>query len=110
MMLCLTMSENDLRSIFPLNETELTSKNGAWHCSLIEVSDLRPGLDRLAWYLAFRPIDDDNTKQPSAGTRKLEIVTSANVMKRGFGADLSERLRQWLITNEEDGRREWLDY
>ena len=74
-----------------------------------EVSDQRPDADRLSWYLVFQTDRGSAGKPPE--TRKLEIVTSATrLLETGFPEDLDDRLVEWLFTEEQDGRREWLDY
>lgn len=110
-MLCSgTMPAYDLRAAFPLRNHEFTIGDHKWICKLAEVSDLRPAADLLSWYLVFEPAGRRDAHAPQAD-RKLEIVTSADhLIKTGFGADLGERIEQWLITGEEDGRREWIDY
>jgi hypothetical protein len=32
------------------------------------------------------------------------------LLEAGFPEDLEDRLVEWLFTNEQDGRQEWLDY
>ncbi len=101
------MSEYDLRSAFPLSGKEFAARGTKWRCELAEVSDLRPERDRLSWYLVFQ---GGGGRQP-ATTRKLEIVTSAtHLLQAGFPEDLDDRLVEWLLTDEQDGRLEWLDY
>ena len=80
-----------------------------WKCELAEVSDLRPGADRLSWYLVFEA--EQATPSPrSQPLRKLEVVTSADhLLRNGWGEDLEERLIEWLLSDEQDGRQEWLD-
>lgn len=102
------MSEYDLRSVFPLNNKEFVVNGTTWTCHLAEVSDQRPAADRLSWYLVFQ------TNRRLSGkpleTRKLEFVTTATrLLETGFPEDLDDRLVEWLLTNEQDGRREWLD-
>ena len=100
------MSQYDLRSAFPLNGKEFKAHNLRWICRLAEVSDLRPEQDRLSWYLVFQSPESNHDLH----TRKLEIVTSAaHLLQAGFSEDLDDRLVEWLLTNEEDGRLEWLD-
>lgn len=100
------MPEYDLRSAFPLNDATFVVHERRWVCRLVEVSDARPERDRLSWYLVFEPGD-----RSAAVRRKLEIVTSAaHLLENGFGEDLEDRLSEWLMSDEEDGRREWLDY
>lgn len=100
------MSEYDLRSAFPLGDATFVVHERRWICRLAEVSDGRPEQDRLSWYLVFEPAD-----RSAAALRKLEIVTSAShLLENGFGEDLEDRLSEWLMTEEQDGRREWLDY
>jgi hypothetical protein len=99
------MSEYDLRSAFPLNGKHFVAHHTRWICRLAEVSDLRPDADRLSWYVVFQ-----NEEHPPT-TRKLEIVTSAtHLLEAGFGEDLDDRITEWLLTDEQDGRVEWLDY
>ncbi len=104
------MSQYDLRSAFPLNGKDLVVKKQRWVCHLAEVSDLRPEADRLSWYLVFEP---ESTPEGTAGKgemRKLEIVTSAtHLLQAGWGNDLAERLVEWLLSGEQDGRQEWLE-
>jgi len=103
------MSEYDLRSAFPLNDKEFVVHGTSWICRLAEVSDQRPADDRLSWYLVFQSAHDRAGKPVE--TRKLEIVTSATrLLESGFPEDLDDRLVEWLFTDEQDGRREWLDY
>lgn len=103
------MSAYDLRSAFPLNDATFVAHNQRWICRLAEVSDLRPDQDRLSWYLVFEPIA--NGHRQAMRPRKLEIVTSAgHLLESGFADDLTDRLSEWLLTDEDDGRREWLDY
>lgn len=102
------MSEYDLRSAFPLNDKTFVVSEVRWICRLAEVSDLRPAADRLSWYLVFEP--DPKTHQ-APPLRKLEIVTSAtHLLESGWGDDLADRLVEWLLTGEQDGRQEWLDF
>ena len=102
------MSEYDLRSAFPLGESEFSAHGTRWICRLAEVSDLRPEQDRLSWYLVFEAEDRARTHRH---LRKLEIVTTADhLLGNGFGDDLADRLVEWLLTDEDDGRREWFDY
>jgi hypothetical protein len=78
-----------------------------WICRLAEVSDERPAADRLSWYLVFEGGGTSVSPQP-AQIRKLEIVTPATrVLKTGWGGDLSDRLVEWLLSNEQDGRVVW---
>jgi hypothetical protein len=99
------MLEYDLRSAFPLNDKDFALHGTTWKCRLAEVSDQRPEADRLAWYLVFQ------TDHRPPETRKLEIVTSATrLLESGFPEDLDDRVLEWLLTGEQDGRREWLDY
>lgn len=101
------MSEYDLRSAFPLRDETLAAHGTRYLVRLAEVSDLRPEQDRLSWYLVFEP--EGRAAHP--GNRKLEIVTTAtHLLESGFGDDLSDRLSEWLIGDEQDGRVEWLDY
>jgi len=104
----LSMSEYDLRSAFPLNEQIFPVQGRSWRCRLMEVSDLRPERDRLAWYVSFQTDDAGKGNDIGVHTRKLEIVTSANVLKSGFPPQLAERIADWLASGEVDGRREWL--
>lgn len=100
------MSEYDLRSAFPLNDATFVVHERRWICRLAEVSDARPERDQLSWYLNFEAAD---RHQPSR--RSLEIVTSAGrLLEEGFGEDLADRISEWLMSEEQDGRREWLDY
>lgn len=70
---------------------------------------MRPEADRLSWYLVFQ--SEDQASHKPAELRKLEIVTTAtNLLEAGFPDDLADRLVEWLLTDEQDGRREWLDY
>jgi hypothetical protein len=99
------MSEYDLRSAFPLNDATFVAHGHRWLCRLAEVSDLRPQQDRLAWYLVFEPQDR------SGSPRKLEVITSAaHLLESGFGEDLEDRISEWLLTDEQEARKEWLDY
>jgi LAS superfamily LD-carboxypeptidase LdcB len=103
------MPEYDLRSAFPLNNKDFVVNNTTWTCHLAEVSDQRPDADRLSWYLVFQT--EHRTPGKALDTRKLEIVTSATrLLEAGFPEDLEDRLVEWLFTNEQDGRQEWLDY
>ncbi len=104
------MSIYDLRSKFPLLEREFGSPSGIWIARLAEVSDLRPDADRLSWYLAFeRRKRREDHDAPTI--RKLEIVTSADhLLQTGFPSDLESRIESWILSDEEDGRVEWLDY
>jgi len=103
------MSEFDLRSAFPLKDKTFVTSNVRWICRLAEVSDLRPDADRLSWYLVFEPEPGPSHNAPAV--RKLEIVTSAtHLLEAGWGQDLPDRIVEWLLTGEQDGRREWLDY
>lgn len=100
------MSEYDLRSAFPLSDATFVVHERRWMCRLAEVSDGRPERDQLSWYLNFEAADHH---QPSR--RSLEVVTSANhLLESGFGEDLADRIDEWLMADEQDGRREWLDY
>ncbi|HSU58301.1 MAG TPA: hypothetical protein VLI55_03215 [Bryobacteraceae bacterium] len=102
------MSEYDLRSAFPLNDKDFVVHGTTWTCRLAEVSDQRPEADRLSWYLIFQTGKDESKPLE---TRKLEIVTPATrLLESGFPEDLDDRLVEWLFTEEQDGRREWLDY
>lgn len=105
----LTMPEYDLRSVFPLNERDFPVRDSTWRCRLIEVSDLRPERDRLAWYLSFETDEDSRSASAPVHIRKLEIVTSSEVLNRGFPPNLAERIAEWLSSDEVDGRREWLE-
>src|SRR5689334_11207368 len=101
------MPEFDLRSAFPLSDSEFVVHGRHWICRLAEVSDQRPGADRLSWYLVFESANAGNN-QPEQ-IRKLEIVTPASrVLKTGWGGDLPDRLVEWLMSDEQDGRVEWL--
>lgn len=103
------MSEYDLRAAFPLNEKEFVVHGATWTCRLAEVSDQRPEADRLSWYVVFDPAPLSHGPAPSI--RKLEIVTSAErLLEKGFPEDLDDRVVEWLLTDEQNGRREWLDY
>jgi hypothetical protein len=103
------VSEYDLRSAFPLNDATFVVHHRRWICRLAEVSDGRPERDRLSWYLVLEPADRED--HPSLISRKLEVVTSAaHLLEEGFGEDLADRISEWLMTEEEDGRREWIDY
>lgn len=102
------MSEYDLRSAFPLNDKDFVVNETTWTCHLAEVSDQRPGLDRLSWYLVFQT--DHRPPGKPLQTRKLEIVTEATrLLETGFPEDLADRLVEWLFTRDQDGRLEWLD-
>jgi hypothetical protein len=102
------MSEYDLRSAFPLNDKTFVVHDVRWICRLAEVSDLRPSADRLSWYLVFEPAESTSAAPP---LRKLEVVTSAtHLLESGWGQDLPDRIVEWLLTGEQDGRQEWLDY
>lgn len=102
------MSEYDLRSAFPLPDKTFVVSGVRWICRLVEVSDLRPDADRLSWYLVFEPEAPSHDSPP---VRKLEIVTSAtHLLESGWGDDLPDRIVEWLLTGERDGREEWLDY
>lgn len=102
------MSAYDLRTLFPLKDHLLTASTGYWLCRLAEVSDLRPQADRLSWYLIFEQ-DASKEEDTPSHIRKLEIVTSAKqILDHGFGDDLRSRLTQWLDTNADDGRVQWL--
>ncbi len=104
------MSQYDLRSAFPLNDKDFVVHDQRWICRLAEVSDLRPAQDRLSWYLVFEPETTEGRRAPEGQLRKLEIVTSAtHFLQVGWGDDLSERLVEWLLTDQQDGRQEWLD-
>ena len=103
------MSVYDLRSQFPLRDSEFTAPFGAWICRLVEVSDSRPQADRLSWYLAFEPAKG-HPAHDQASLRKLELVTTADhLLEHGFPQDLEMRLKSWLAGGEQDGRVEWLD-
>jgi len=103
------MLEYDLRSAFPLNDKDFVVHGTSWKCRLAEVSDQRPEADRLSWYLVFQP--EHLAPGKPLETRKLEIVTSATrLLESGFPEDLDDRVLEWLLTGEQDGRREWLDY
>lgn len=103
------MSEYDLRSAFPLNDATFVVHEQRWICRLAEVSDQRPEQDRLSWYLVFEPAPDG--KRHVMRPRKLEVVTTAShLLEAGFADDLEDRISEWLMTDEEDGRQEWLDY
>ncbi|HZQ51371.1 MAG TPA: hypothetical protein VFB14_04190 [Bryobacteraceae bacterium] len=100
------MPDYDLRSAFPLNDKQFVAHHRRWICRLAEVSDLRPGADRLSWYLVFEPAEPG-----SEPVRKLEVVTTAtHLLQAGFPDDLTDRLSEWLLGDEQDGRVEWLDY
>ncbi len=104
------MSIYDLRQVFPLSDREFSSPDGVLICRLAEVSDLRPGADRLSWYLVFEP-KQAPSKHAMPSLRKLEVVTSADhLIQSGFPPDLETRLENWLLSGEQDGRLEWLDY
>ena len=103
------MPEYDLRSAFPLNERDFPVRDSNWRCRLIEVSDLRPERDRLAWYLSFETDEDSRSSSAPVHIRKLEIVTSSKVLGQGFPPNLAERIAEWLSSDEVDGRREWLE-
>lgn len=101
------MSEYDLRSAFPLSDKEFVVQGTRWVCRLAEVSDLRPEADRLSWYLVF---EAEGKRARSEELRKLEIVTSADhLLKSGWRDDLPDRLVEWPLSGEQDGRQEWLD-
>ena len=104
------MSAYDLRSVFPLREREFGSPEGIWVCRLAEVSDLRPGEDRLIWFLVFeRKPTREHHSDPII--RKFEMVTTANhLLENDFPPDLEPRLENWILSGEQDGRAEWLDY
>jgi hypothetical protein len=103
------MSQYDLRAAFPLSGKQFVARNVRWTCHLAEVSDLRPEADRLSWYLVFQ--NDERAAGEELQTRKLEIVTTAtHLLQAGFREDLSDRVVEWLLTDEVDGRLEWLDY
>ena len=103
------MPEYELRSAFPLAGKDFVAHGTTWQCKLAEVSDLRPEADRLCWFLVFESKGRDS--RSSAEMRKLEIVTTAtHLLQAGFPDDLTDRLLEWLLTEEQDGRREWLDY
>jgi hypothetical protein len=100
-----SMSTYDLRSLFPYNGHEFSSADGDWICRLAEVSDSRPEIDRLSWYLVFEPV-----RNAHATTRNLEIVTPAEQsIAQGLGTDVKARIENWLASGEQDGREEWLD-
>lgn len=102
------MSEYDLRSAFPLNNKDFIVNGTTWTCHLAEVSDQRPSADRLSWYVVFQT--DHRPPGKALELRKLEIVTTAaRLLEAGFPEDLDDRLVEWLFTDEQDGRREWLD-
>lgn len=103
------MPEYDLRSAFPMNEQIFPVQGRGWRCRLMEVSDLRPERDRLAWYLSFQTDESTEGSGSDVHTRKLELVTSGRVLQEGFSPQLSERIADWLASDEVDGRREWLD-
>ncbi len=104
------MSQYDLRSAFPLNGKDFVVNKQRWICRLAEVSDLRSEADRLSWYLVFEPELSPGVTNSTGEIRKLEIVTSAtHLLRAGWGDDLSERLVEWLLSGEQDGRQEWLD-
>jgi hypothetical protein len=104
------MSEYDLRSAFPLNDATFVVHERRWICRLAEVSDQRPEQDRLSWYLVFEAAANGDRRE-IVPPRKLEIVTSAaHLLEAGFGDDLEDRISEWLMTDQEDGRQEWLDY
>jgi hypothetical protein len=101
------MSEYDLRSAFPLRDKEFVVRGKHWICRLAEVSDERPQLDRLSWYLVFERDKPGANPQPEE-IRKLEIVTpAAQILEQGWGDDLPDRLVEWLMTGDPDGRVEW---
>lgn len=103
------MSVYDLRSAFPLSDKTFVASDVRWLCRLAEASDQRPDADRLSWYLVFEPMDAPAHNRPPL--RKLEVVTTAmHLLESGWGADLPDRIVEWLLTTEQDGRREWLDY
>ncbi len=103
------MSVYDLRSLFPYILSEFTTPQGSWICHLAEVSDLRPAIDQLSWYLVFE--HGPGWRGPRQGPRKLEVVTSAeHLIANGFPADSEERLTNWLSGPDQDGRLEWLDF
>lgn len=100
------MPDYDLRSAFPLNNKQFVAHHQRWICRLAEVSDQRPEVDRLSWYLVFEPVGPER-----APVRKLEVVTTAvHLLESGFGDDLTDRISEWLLGEEQDGRAEWLDY
>ena len=100
------MSEYDLRSAFPLSNKELLVRGKRWICRLAEVSDQRPDVDRLCWYLVFDR-EPGGEAEPEE-IRKLEIVTPATqILEHGWSDNLPGRLVEWLITDEQDGRVEW---
>jgi hypothetical protein len=103
------MPEYDLRSAFPLNEQIFPAQGRSWRCRLMEVSDLRPERDRLAWYLSFQTDDSTEHSDSDVHTRKLEVITSGRVLTEGFSSQLAERIADWLASGEVDGRREWLE-
>ncbi|MGH9584266.1 MAG: hypothetical protein ACRD4O_15180 [Bryobacteraceae bacterium] len=103
------MSAYDLRAAFPLSDSTFVVHERRWICRLAEVSDQRPDRDRLAWYLVFESAD--TAAHDHSARRNLEVITSAShLLEAGFGEDLTDRISEWLMTDEEDGRREWLDY
>ncbi|MBV8550097.1 MAG: hypothetical protein JOY54_02275 [Acidobacteriaceae bacterium] len=98
-----------MRSAFPLKDKHFVVHGVRWICRLAEVSDLRPAADRLSWYLVFEP--ENGAARAAHPDRKLEIVTTAtHLLESGFGVDLSDRLVEWLLSGEQDGRQEWVDY
>jgi len=102
------MSELDLRGLFPFSEREFSTADGSWMCRLAEVSDLRPEVDRLSWYLVFERARGLGTHN-DIRIRKLEIVTPAQqILEHGFPQDAEDRIRNWVSSDEEDGREEWL--
>jgi hypothetical protein len=36
-------------------------------------------------------------------------VSANHLLTKGFGGNLEAHIEEWLGTNEDDGRREWLD-
>jgi hypothetical protein len=101
------MSQYDLRSAFSLRDKQFVVGGKQWICRLAEVSDQRPELDRLSWYLVFESDKPGANPQPQE-IRKLEIVTPATeVLEQGWGDDLPDRLVEWLMTGEQDGRVKW---
>jgi hypothetical protein len=104
------MPDYDLRSIFPLNDREFGSPEGIWICRLAEVSDLRPGEDRLSWFLVFeRKPAREHRAEPLI--RKLEILTSAShLIENGFPPELENRLENWILSGDQAGRLKWSEY
>ncbi len=100
------VTEYDLRLKFPFSDKGFKVSDEMWTCRLAEVSDLRPEADRLSWYLVFEPAEEHRRAQP---IRKLEIVTSAaQVIAAGWPPEAEARIEEWLQSNEQDGRVEWL--